>query len=52
MGKTDGVVERDAEGRLELWLVPVASGKLVLPRVLMDYRRGNWQGSIFVNVVE
>ena len=52
MGKIEGGVERNEDGILDLYLLPVSSGKLVLPRLLIDYKRGNWKESIFVNVAE
>ena len=37
---------------MDLYLVPVMTGRLVLPRLLIDYKKGNWKDSIFLTVTE
>jgi hypothetical protein len=37
---------------MDLYLVAVESGKLLLPRLLIDSKKGVWKDSLFVDVYE
>jgi hypothetical protein len=50
LGKVEGNVEVDEDGLLDLYLLPITSGTLVLPRLLIDFKKGNWKDSIFLRV--
>lgn len=50
VGKIEGQVQANEEGVIDLYLLATTSGKLILPRLLIDSKKGVWKGSPIIEV--